>query len=566
MGTGSSRPTGSVGPGEMTYAALIKVQERDNVRFGRIFKRMLENIAPKDLRELYSISQCRKYHFALGNALAKLFYFTPIHGMGAQPVYWLRIDSHQAHHQDDPAFFKNCFQVGYFYIRLIQIFCALSLTAKSNETVPYSEIPYGGPVAQYFRFPGMGGGKDDDIFGLTGDLDDIFKDYIKDDGVFKRANYMKLKGDKIYISHEKYKIVFDVKHKSVYNNHILHLSNFEVNDTTLDIDKKIQIKKNFNDVYVVKDKNNTSLVEHINNMINEIIASLKNKKSISGPPQQERKELRIDNLIERLTGSEHKPYAIARALQLIDLSPQESYGGVKRTYEFTSHVFDFSYSSIIGNAPAILSDSQLKAAPEKTSTLANVNGLSALEKLYYDNWKNLTYIEREGKVVESESYRFLPEKPAEYEKFLKRIQCMYKSTSIKPVQLDSKSSLRSLHVKNTYPKSGPVRLFLDSERDKAVINALQKLQRQLFALQASQVMLVRKFVDEFIIRDTPKGPMPNPRIFKEGLNYINAVGEKAREFLLTYYEKAEAIYYAGYSLIRKIERKDESFPAFMEGC
>jgi hypothetical protein len=79
MGASSSKsiiaPSGAAGfrGPEVPYGALLKVQERDNMAFGRIFKRMIENITPKELRELYSINQCKKYQFALGNALAKIF-------------------------------------------------------------------------------------------------------------------------------------------------------------------------------------------------------------------------------------------------------------------------------------------------------------------------------------------------------------------------------------------------------------------------------------------------------------------------------------------------------------
>jgi hypothetical protein len=207
-------------------------------------------------------------------------------------------------------------------------------------------------------------------------------------------------------------------------------------------------------------------------------------------------------------------------------------------------VFDFNYSAIIGNAPAILSSQQLKDLQEQNNTLANVLGLSALEKLYFDKWDESS---ADGKG--SESYRFKPTNETEYQNFLKALECMYKSTSI--VKKETISSIRSFTIDNVHKtEKGPKTLKIENDADKAKITALKKIQAQLFGLQMTHNARVKQFIQQSIIADTPRGPMPNPRIFREGISFINTIGVDARRLLLDYYVKAEAIYNQGYMLIK----------------
>jgi hypothetical protein len=567
MGASSSKsiiaPSGAAGfrVPEVPYGALLKVQERDNMAFGRIFKRMIENITPKELRELYSINQCKKYHFALGNALAKIFYFTPVQGMakGAQPIYWLRLDSAKKE-EYTPEFFKNCFQVAYFYIRLLQIFCALSISTKSNEVMPYSGGPYGGPMGQFFRMPGFSGGgdRDDDT------IRDVLRTYLDDDNKFRGfSDRMKFIDGTVILEKQDVNIEAELSYDPKKER--ISIKNYTYNGRLMDEEIRNRYSALFYiGVKWVKDKGYfTKDGYQISGTLHNRLLDIKNKfketkekkkgadgEYVRGAPPAERRELRVEYLVDRLSGSANKPYAIARALQLIDLVPHETYtafdpyGRGKKTYGFTTHVFDFNYSAIIGNAPAILSSQQLKDLQEQNNTLANVLGLSALEKLYFDKWDESS---ADGKG--SESYRFKPTNETEYQNFLKALECMYKSTSI--VKKETISSIRSFTIDNVHKtEKGPKTLKIENDADKAKITALKKIQAQLFGLQMTHNARVKQFIQQSIIADTPRGPMPNPRIFREGISFINTIGVDARRLLLDYYVKAEAIYNQGYMLIK----------------
>jgi hypothetical protein len=566
MGAGSSKPSsgGPVAGGpEANYGSLIKIQERDNMAFARIFKRMVENITPKELRELYSINQCKKYHFALGQALSKIFYFTPVEGLKQQPIYWLRLDT-QKKDEHDEAFFKNCFQVAYFYIRLLQIFCALSISTKSNEAIPYSGGPLGGPMGQFFRFPGMTGGAfGDGFFELT--VEEILAKYVRSDGNFAKYSSMNLDGNRLTITRGTKKVSASLDY---IGKNQLQISEIYYDNEPIEVKKYVNIVKSTELGYKTTSKERIDDV--ILDIMKRVIKNYEEKKGIvkktgadaapgRGAPTAERKELRVEYLVDRLSGSSNKPYAVARALQLIDLQPHESYAALdmygrgKRSYEYTTHVFDFNYSPIIGNAPAVLSAQQLKEFGETSDTLANVLGLSALEKLHFDNWKGIAARSADGKQASgSESYRITPIDEAEYHNFLRALHCMYKDTSIKAInETDvAKGSIRSFGIQNQQKDKGPQSLKMETPQGKVLIANLQKLQRQLFGLQMSHNAQVKQFIQKYIIADTPRGPLPNPLIFQQGLPYINTIGMMARRLLLAYYVRAEAIYYQGYQLVK----------------
>jgi hypothetical protein len=215
---------------------------------------------------------------------------------------------------------------------------------------------------------------------------------------------------------------------------------------------------------------------------------------------------------------------------------------------YSTNVFNFRYSPIIGNAPALLSTQQLNEISEKRNTLATVFGLRSLENLYKDDWAH---------IEQQTEYRIRPQNQEEYKNFLKKIYSMYSETSIEKVNEADFNKQPDLHlfvVKDKEDKKP-----LDSGRNLNMTNPVHKqlaaylkmLQGKLFGLQVSHNEQVRDFIQKHIIADTPRGPMPNPKIFQLGLPYITELGINARQRLLAYYERSEAIYRLGYDAVKR---------------
>jgi hypothetical protein len=240
--------------------------------------------------------------------------------------------------------------------------------------------------------------------------------------------------------------------------------------------------------------------------------------------------------VKKLAGHQTMPYAIARAHQLIDLNQVVP----------TSYVNDFTYPKLREIAPYAVKEGGMV-------NLRNVLGISALDKLYYDQINGLE-IESMGHVR--------PNKQVYY-KFLQKINCIFSesiATTINMSKIDDVVSLglKIFNVKNP-PTPGPKQL--PPNENKKLIQNLLKIQQELFAFQLAHTRKVMGFIQANFIQTTPAGIYLNPKIQKGGFQYINWLGEQTRNMLLEYYMRAETIYNKGSSLVNGKEPTN-----FVEKC
>ena len=562
----SSSTIGSSGP-SASYSVLIKNTARDREILERIFMTFLERITPKEMRELSSMTQCKKYAFLMGDTLKKFFKASPVGGP-QKMVYYVRMEG-RSKEEHNKEFYVNCFQVGYFYIHLLQILCALSLTVASKESFVYSGFQPAGPTAipqQFFEMPGFVGG----VINYGDDIPEILETYLiegrgprfknqfrlyYEDGKIK---YKNASGDRTILE-------CTIRKSPFAGSSEVKLDNFDVEGKTIKgqdgkpIVRTIQVDKKDGRYmyYILTSKKYSNLDERILTIIGEIIRDYEKVKQKEergaieartvAIPSRERFELTVENLVSRLKTNSTKPYAIARALQLLDINPVYSYD--KRAgADFTSHVNEFSYSPIIGNAPFIGSKDQLKEFSSQTDNLSNVYGLNALDKLYYDNIEEID-------IQDGEKYRIKPKNDDEYWNFLKAMDCIYNATSISKDHeslLSKKENaiergLLMFKIENKQKTAGTTRL--NTRTQSRLISIVQNYQKQLFGFQLQHTKNVMAFIQKYIIQINSEGVRLNDNFFNKGIIYINYIGEKARRLLLDYYVKCEAIYSQGHHAI-----------------
>lgn len=559
--TGSANPTAS-------YGVLIKNTARDRELLERFFLTFLQTVTPKEMRELYSINQCNKYAFLMAQSLQKFFKATPVKGTDpSKLVYYVRMEG-RTKEEHNKEFYVNCFQVGYFYIRMLQIFCALALTVSTKGSMDYTTGPVQRLPSEFVDFPGLMGGKIDS----WDDIPEILESYLIDGRGprFKNQSRLYYEDGKIqFRSSSGDKIILECRiRKSISQ---IQLTDFEIDgkivkDTdgkpvlrTIDIDKK-----DGRYMYYKGLKEYKALDARILEIIQVVITAF--EKGVEKKPGTtsetasryigpERFELSVESIVDRLKGTSSKPYAIARALQLLDLQPTYSYDK-RRGAQYQTHVFDYAYSSIIGNAPFIGSAAQLKEFNASSNNLENVVGLRALEKLYYDNVEN---IEDKG-ISDGDKYRIKPANEEEYWGFLKTIDCIYKETSI------SKEHEGRLKEKSKAVKDGLIMFKVENKEkgvpgtkilstadaaQKRVIALVQRYQAQLFGYQQQHTREVMAFIQKHIIAvGGARGFKLNDNFIRVGIPYINAVGEQARRLLLNYYVRCEALYSQAYHVIK----------------
>jgi hypothetical protein len=553
-----------------SFDVLIKNTARDRAMLEQFFLTFLQTITPKEMRELYSIPQCNKYAFLMAQSLRKFFKATPVKGMDPrQLVYYVRLEG-RAKEEHTSDFYVNCFQVGYFYIRMLQIFCALALTVSTKGVENYMTT---GPVQQlprdFVSFPGMVGGKA--YIDPIDNIQDILRPYLNENNHFKNDPRFYYEDDEIKFKMTgSEKVLFQCK-ISKYSITAIQFSEFKINGILLTKVKfkDILISKNSDGkyMYYVNDKDLRSLDSKIQKDMRDIYNEFsKSTAKTSTTPStttagipigRERFELKVENLVTRLSGNDTKPYAIARALQLLDLTPLYGYDR-KRGAQFRSYIHDFSYSPIIGNAPFIGNTAQLKESGALNDNLENVMGLRALEKLYYDNTDHL----EDKAASDGEKFRINPKNVDEYWKFLKTLECMYKDTSIsedstkilqgKDKTKESKSGIIMFKVENKGGKTNPgIKILSTTDpAQKRTIDIVKSFQAKLFAYQQKHTKDVMAFIQKYIIGTDSSGRIKlNDKFITEGIPYINRLGEAVRSILLKYYVTCESYYSQAYHAV-----------------
>jgi hypothetical protein len=571
--------TASASAPATSFDVLIKNTARDRAMLEQFFLTFLQTITPKEMRELYSIPQCNKYAFLMAQSMRKFFKATPVKGMDPrQLVYYVRLEG-RAKEEHTSDFYVNCFQVGYFYIRMLQIFCALALTVSTKGVENYMTS---GPVQQlprdFVSFPGMMGGAGYIQFG--DDIPEILASYLSNDGkgpqfkVMSRyyyengeIQYKNQQGDKILIKCK-------IEKSPVEKSSKIILKDFELNGKILQENGKvyeryIDVKKSMSGVYQSLDLKNKeeNLLSRLTIEINTAIKKFEKQSTTAAktgstttstgiPIGRERFELKVENLVTRLSGNDTKPYAIARALQLLDLTPLYGYDR-KRGAQFRSYIHDFSYSPIIGNAPFI-GATKFKEYGALNDNLENVMGLRALEKLYYDNTDHL----EDKAASDGEKFRINPKNVDEYWKFLKTLECMYKDTSIsedstkilqgKDKTKESKSGIIMFKVENKGGKANPgIKILSTADpSQKRTIDIVKSFQAKLFAYQQKHTKDVMAFIQKYIIGTDSSGRIKlNDKFITEGIPYINRLGEAVRSILLKYYVTCESYYSKAYNAV-----------------
>lgn len=571
----ASAPAGS-------FDILIKNTARDRAMLEQFFLTFLQTITPKEMRELYSIQQCNKYAFLMAQSLKKFFKATPVKGMDPrQLVYYVRLEG-RAKEEHTPDFYINCFQVGYFYIRMLQIFCALALTVSTKGVESYMTT---GPVQQlprdFVSFPGFVGGAGYIQFG--DDIPEILASYLTNDGKgpqFKNmSRYYYENGELQYKNQQGDKILIKCKidKSTVSGSSKIILKDFELNGKIVQENGKvyeryIDVKKSTSGIYYSLDTKNKeeNLLSRLTIEINTAIKKFEKqsttaaKTGATATPStgvaigRERFELKVENLVNRLSGNETKPYAIARALQLLDLEPLYGYDR-QRGAQYRSYIHDFSYSPIIGNAPFIVPQAQLtKEYGTTTNNLENVMGLRALEKLYYDDTEHLD----DKGAADGDRFRINPKNVDEYWGFLKTLECMYKDTSItedstkilqgKDKAKESKSGIIMFKVENRGGKTNPGMKILSTAdaNQKRVIAIVKGYQTKLFAYQQKHTKDVLAFIQKNIIGTDSSGRIKlNDKFIQRGIPYINELGEAVRRILVNYYVTCESYYSQAYHAV-----------------
>lgn len=210
-----------------------------------------------------------------------------------------------------------------------------------------------------------------------------------------------------------------------------------------------------------------------------------------------------------------KSHCVARAIQLVSSAALEK------------SVPPAIYSSICNEK--FLSGSG--SLPGAGQSILKEKGIFVLNQLFYDTLHQITPIVGD-------------QTRSKYENLRKVMALVFLNNPDTPInQIADKTS--GTYCKDS--KKGKTILV----RDKALIVDLRNQARDMLLLQISHTAQVVNLLKELFILEKGKPVTLNPKLVEGGLGAVNVVAEKARVLLVNYYGTCESKYQAGVQMIAK---------------
>ena len=254
--------------------------------------------------------------------------------------------------------------------------------------------------------------------------------------------------------------------------------------------------------------------------------------------------LRIDKLIKNLTSVKPLGHCVARALQLLRVSPIDSTAEsniCKAKFldtKVTTDKYDRrdkynQYGSVTYSRAGL---------PMPGETLDNSPGLVALSNLFYDTIERGT----PQLVMGNTSLK-------EYMQFMKTMSTYFgdskgeEAEQYKTLKLKGVSNKRDRDICGAKVDS----ISIDDKKARDV----QEVIRDLYRIQLQHAAKAGKIINRlFLIEASDKGELKihfHPNVLKKGLTEINSINQDARKVLVDYYQNCELAYMSGVNIVMK---------------
>lgn len=553
---------------------ILKRTQGGKLLIGEIFSWMVNQADIKEFYLLANPDHCRKYIFVTANALQSLFRKVQLEPREGEKgtIYLQHVETliNPKDQQQKKAHDFLCLKLAFFYVRIFQIFAALTFSVIDNDTGSSGYQLLGKQQA----VPLLGnqntrqrGGKIPSNIPLPRDLEPLR--YILDMSETSLKSNKFALGDTniiITINPDKSYHEFDYQFQSgeLFDGRQININGFiQVNSSSdksrldvllgeiscsLDENKTLVDRKSFSFAYDTIDKAYVSSGDNpiekvlddylMNEVYQKIIKKVFGKGDVKKStdyfkfskespryPDFERavsgvKEGLHTQILLGAFNQQPKAHCIARSLQLLSESGIQS--------QFPSEV----YSSICKTKFLTESKSLPPAEREITSEI----GIYALAQLFYDTLQEATPII--GEKTKEQQKEFLAKMKFVFEeKREEQVQSIDKIRNKLPSAIcDAKTLDRSLKITN---------------RD--VIRQVRNEVRGMIDIQiahtANVVLLLKKL---FLLPIQPgKSLQIHPNVKKNGIQEVNRIAAEARALLIKYYEQCEIRYRVGANLIAR---------------
>ena len=534
-----------------------------------LFQWMISQANIRDFYLMANPDHCKKYILLTADVLNKIFYkidVVPKEGPKGM-IYFRKADVINPQSKDDPIYKHrqiNCLRLAFLYIRIFQIFAALSLTILDAE--PEMELKLINDVTRLRERESV------PLFGQRGgalnskrSLPSMFEPLRSSlSEIPTNPSYYKFTGTSIYI--EFGARTMDGSLPLVYNFVIpkngktearsitgrilverpetdkltVHLFGLKLTQPsgTRDLDKVDLVfrRRSIENVYrrgpdtiaegMDRAMRKISMGESVGKEDEEVPTGTGQGRSKERPgfPEFEKEMgevaegLHTKTILSAFTrATPPKAHCMARALQLISdkgfdsMFPKEVYSSICKT--------------------KFMADS--RSLPPANERITKEDGIYALAQMFYDTIKEATP-------------QISDKSQEQYKAFVAKMKFVFEESKAPTTKLDT--------VLNKIPSSVCDPSMLDkslkiSNRD--LIRQLRDTVRRMTLYQINHTANATKILKKLFLlpMESGKSLQIHPRVLKLGMEEINAIAEETRELLVEYYSQCEILYRSGAEII-----------------
>ena len=564
-----------------TREEMLRVTDDGKYFIEHAFFFMSSQMNMRDFLLMVQPARCSEMIFLTAKALETSFQkykIAPSRGKDGF-VYFKKIDDFKGRcrgQMTESSTYSVCVTIAMFYVRIFQIYGALSLTILDVDPLYYQQLGGAYAAEQHGAFLQDGGASQqggklrvDDV--LSVDFE-ILRNYVS---ITSDENYYKFDGTQypIYLNRnidplsdsraavtlelprragqkKAPSIEFNLKIEKGPNTYVFLLSDFkglerDINLLPAEIGRSIRFTKG-QGIGSGYTWHGLSIPKALERKVLDIVKNLGISDYKDGARDGNRGEGQRDKEIDRqryLAGEKGvkeplqtaalwsiftdrkytKSHCVARAIQLVSSAALEK------------SVPPQIYSSICNEK--FLSGSG--SLPGAGQSILKEKGIFVLNQLFYDTLNQITPLVGDQTRSKYENLR----------KVMALVFLNNPETSIN--QIADKAS--GTYCKDS--KKGKTILV----RDKALITDLRNQARDMLLLQITHTAQVVNLLKELFILEKGKPVILNPKLVEGGLAAVNEVADKARVLLVNYYGTCESKYQAGIQMIARA-RPDQAGP------
>lgn len=534
-------------------------------------------VSQANIRDFYLMANpvhCKKYILLTADVLNKIFYkidVVPKEGPKGT-IYFRKVDVLNPQSKDDPVFKHreiNCLKLAFLYVRIFQIFAALSLTIldvepememkllgditrlreyetiplfakrggalNSKKSLPLSFEPLRSSLSEiatnpsYYKFTGTSVYIEFGSVGLDGSLPIVYNFSAQKNGktetrsITGRINVEKRGTDSVALALTNLKLTRPSEVKDLDN-------------VTLTFSRR-----SIEDIY--RDRGSRSLAEGIDHAFkklaqgesvtkNDETSTTNRSKERPGFPEFEKEMgevaegLHTKTILSAFTrATPPKAHCMARALQLVSDKGLES--------AFPKEI----YSSIC--KAKFMSDSH--SLPPANERITKEDGMYVLAQLFYDTLKEATP-------------QISQKTQEQYKAFVTKMKFVFEeSKDTKSAFANSKRNPLDT-VLNKLPSGSCDTASADKTfkiTNRELIRQLRDTVRRMVLYQINHTANATKLLRKLFLlpMESGKSLQIHPRVLKYGMEEVNAIGEEARNLLIEYYSQCEILYRSGSEIL-----------------